>query len=268
MLEQGIRDIAEDVESAPPEFWVALHMAITQAWDAYAWSRYGAAWWTEVRFAFGWPNSHPTNKRTTLSPPLAFALLVEEGLHPITNYSLGAAERLAVVEHLFDIRDYQLDATQDLVNDAARRFRVAIRLEGKRFFDLSSEEIHQTLVRPALILLSDPAFSSADALYRKAYEPLSNDPAGAITAAASAVEEFLRAIGLSGSSLSHLARSGRSKGLLGVGEQQFIEKIDAFRGDADAHRAGTDNQELARLVLHIAAALIVYLERVSRKQSQ
>ncbi len=149
-----------------------------------------------------------------------------------------------------------------MVNEAAERFRVGIRLEGKRFVDIISEHIHQEIVRPALRLLAEAELEPVNELYRKGFDRLlAGDPAGAITAATSAVEEMLRIGGYTGSALQQLARNARDKGWLTPGVEQSIVKLNAYRDDSDAHNVGTDERELARLVLHLTASLLLYLGR-------
>ena len=149
---------------------------------------------------------------------------------------------------------------EDLVNEAAARFRVGIRLEGSRFVELTSEHFHETVTRPALLLLSEPGLEEVDGLYRKAYERLlAGDAGGAITAAASAVEQMLRELGSSGGGLQPLARHARAQGRITAGVEQQIVKLDAFRAESDAHSAGTDEPEPARLVVNIAASILLYL---------
>jgi hypothetical protein len=173
---------------------------------------------------------------------------------------------MSAVEHLIDVRDPPGEDFNDLVNEAAARFRVGVRLEGARFVDVSSTLIHQEVVRPALQLLAQPEYDSVDELYRKAFDRLlAGDPAGAITAATSAVEEMLRKGEYTGSSLKELARAARNRDWLTPGVEQSIIKLHAYREDSDAHRVGTDEPELARLVLHLTASLLLYLGRTRKK---
>ena len=150
----------------------------------------------------------------------------------------------------------------EMFGNAAQRFRVGVRLEGNRFVDTTSELMHEEVTRPTLLLLSDASLKEVDDLYRKAHDRLlSNDPAGAITAAVSALEEMLRQLGASGAQLGDLAQAARSQGFVGPGVYQQIIRMNAFRDESDAHTAGTEDAEVARLVINTTGGLLLYLGR-------
>lgn len=255
--EQGLTDVYLPVEKAPTAFWEALIQAthwVVLSESAFA-DRAGLQWWNELRWQEGWPEiDHPLIGR-------AFNQLVRDGTTSFLPGMVDDCVRLSAVELLLDIaRDP--DRFHDLANEAAQRFRVGLRLEGNRFVDITSEHVHQEIVKPALQLLAKPEFESVNELYRKGFDRLlAGDPAGAITVAASAVEEMLRTGGCSGSSLQQLAQKARVLEWVTPGVQQSIVKLDAYRSDSDAHRVGTDERELARLVLHLTASLLLYLGR-------
>jgi len=261
--EQGLTDVYVPVEKAPAEFWEALVQAthrVVMAEDTFNNTPFGRQWWDEFRWQQGWPALQG-------APSNAFAWLVREGGVAFLPGPVDPYVRLSAVEVLLDVvRDAGVvrDAWQfhDLANEAAERFRVGLRIEGNRFVDITSEHVHQEVVKPALQLLAKPEFESVNELYRKGFDRLlAGDPAGAITVAASAVEEMLRTGGCSGSSLQQLAQKARAQGWLMPGVEQSIVKLDAYRSDSDAHRVGTDERELARLVLHLTASLLLYLGR-------
>lgn len=259
----GLADVYIPVEQAPPNFWECLLQATH--WTLLSKEGFesatGQIWWDEVRWQEGWP-SLPQHAR-----PDAYAMLVRDGSVSFLPGKVSTHVRLSAVEHVLDIAGPSGDFN-DLVNEAAARFRVGIRLEGARFVDVTSTLIHQEVVRPALQLLAEPEYDSVDELYRKAFDRLlAGDPAGAITAAASAVEEMLRKGECTGTSLKELAQAARNRGWITPGVQQSIVKLDAYREDSDAHRVGTDEPELARLVLHLAASLLLYLGRTRKKLS-
>jgi hypothetical protein len=256
--EAGISDVYISVESAPQSFWEAVLQATH--WSVVAETNFsrgvGRDWWNELRWQEGWP---PLDAGGLAK---AYAKLIRDGVLPFPPGRVDVYIRLSAVEHLLDASASASDNFGDLVNEAAERFHVGIRLEGNRFVDVTSKAVHQEVVRPALQLLGGIKFAPVNELYRKGFDRLlAGDPAGAITASASAVEEMLRIGGCGGSTLQPLARSARAKGWITPGVEQSIIKLDAYRGDSDAHNVGTDEKELARLVLHIAASLLLYLGR-------
>lgn len=255
--EQGLTDVYVPVEKAPDGFWEALIQATH--WAVKSESGFagpiGIRWWDELRWQEGWPDIDPGNIGA------AFVYLVRDGRTSFLPGRVDYYVRLSAVELLLDIAR-EPDRFHDLANEAAQRFRVGLRLEGNRFVDITSEHVHQEVVRPALQLLAKPEFESVNELYRKGFDRLlAGDPAGAITVAASAVEEMLRTGGCSGSTLQQLAQKARAREWVTPGVEQSIVKLDAYRSDSDAHRVGTDERELARLVLHLTASLLLYLGR-------
>jgi hypothetical protein len=256
--ERGVADVYVPVEEAPASFWEAVLQAVH--WKVLSEGQFesptGGHWWDELRWQEGW---RPISRARRAD---AFATLLRHGQAGSDFPSVNAHVRLSAVEHLIDVVSHSTTGFSDLVNDAAERFRVGIRLEGNRFVDVTSELVHQEVVRPALQLLANPEFEPVDELYRKGFDRLlAGDPAGAITAATSAMEEMLRIGGCKGSVLKPLAENARVRDWITPGVEQSIVKLAAYRKDSDAHRVGTDERELARLVLHLTASLLVYLGR-------
>lgn len=261
--EKGIIDVYVSLNEAPRSFWEAIlqatHWCLVS--ETSFQSTIGKDWWDELRWQEGWP-AIPDG-----SFGGAYAMLIRDGRAVFLRGDVNCHVRLSAVEHLLDVTgdSSEADKFAERVNEAARRFRVGVRLEGKRFVELSSEILHQEVVRPALLLVSSPEFEAVDELYRKSFDRLlAEDPAGAITAAASSVEEMLRVGGCPGATLSQLARSARQNRWITPGVEQSIIKLDAFRGDSDAHCLGTDEPELARLVLHLVGSLLLYLGRTMK----
>ncbi len=177
----------------------------------------------------------------------------------ITGSVLTPGRKLSMLELLLDECGGNKEF-EDLVNDAAGRWRVGVRFRGARFVPVDSEELHRTVVEPALAVLAEPEFQSAEAAYKKALACiLGGDPAGAITAVASAIEEMLKAGGAAGSRLQDLSRSGKNAGWFGAEVQLQIEKLEAFRTHSDAHGVGTKDPHLGMLVVHLGGALLLYL---------
>lgn len=261
---RGVADVYVEPGAAPDGFWeslvIATHWSLagTQATDTWE------AWEREVRFAHGWPD-FARSAATTYEEIIASGIRTA---HSMSNrIGVSGADRLAVVEHLLDVVADKWGAGEDharfveAVNERARHFRVGLRLEGRRFVPLTSEHMHQEVVRPALLLLQDPRFADSDALYRKAFErAMSGDPAGAVTAATSAVEEMLRAgLSVSGSTLEQLLRKARDAGWTIPATDQIVVKLAALREASDAHEAGTDSFEVAMLAIHLSGAVMRFL---------
>lgn len=169
-------DIYVEVKRASDDFWLNLVQAVE--WVIPDTDEFWQQWRQEVRWAEGHDFEYPRND-----------CLASIGLDEI--YS---GVKITLIEHALDLcSDETAHDFADLVNDGARRHRVAIRLEGRRFVPVTSEHVHKEVVQPALALLREERFEGIDGLYRKAFDrALSGDPAGAITAATSAVEEMFR----------------------------------------------------------------------------
>lgn len=128
---------------------------------------------------------------------------------------------------------------------------------------MQGEHLHREIVQPTLLSLSDSDLSEVDELYRKAFERvLSNDAAGAVTAASSAVETMLRVgLGSTSGTLDSLTERARSTGWIGRAEAQIIPKLMALRDESDAHKPGTDDFDRAMLAIHLAGSILLYLGR-------
>jgi hypothetical protein len=258
-IEAGVADVVRPLEQAPETFWEAIlkaaHWQLASSQNLS--SMIGRDWWAEISWLQGW------KEITGDTVSQAFEMIVRHGRTPVTTETADPHVRLTAIELLIDTID-DAESTrkfESLANEAAERFHIGIRLEGTRFVDVTSEAIHQEVVRPVLILLSTPELKDIDELYRKAFERLRTEPGGAITAAQSAVHQMLRRGGFGGSSLRTLAERARIGGWITVGVEQLIVKLDAFRKDSDAHQVGTDEKELARLVVNVAGSIILYLGR-------
>lgn len=268
LMDSGVADVFVPLDRAPAQYWEAMLQAVT--WSVMSLKNFasptGRTWWDELRWQEGWP---PIDVLSSI--PTTFEGIVRRGAIPFSPGPVEPRLRISAIEHLLDVMGESADmgAFTSLANEAADRFRVGLRLEGTRFLEVTSELIHREVVKPALVILASPELKPIDDLYRKAFDRLlSGDSAGAITAASSAVEEMLRAGGLSGSTLKQLSQRARENDWITPGVEQSIVKLDAFRGDSDAHRVGTDEKELARLVLNITGALLLYLGRTSPNQTR
>jgi hypothetical protein len=260
LREAGVEDVYRVPDEAPQEFWEVLVQSVDWSVQSVeANSAVWEAWAREIRWAQGLGDF-------VVIPRVTFKEMVGQGNFRIKGGRIpvkaSAALRLAAVELLLNVTVPD-PAFQEQVNDRARWFRVGIRLEGTRFVPLTSEFLHEHVVRPALLLLADERFSAVDSLYRKGFDrALSNDPAGAITASNSAVEEMLRlGTGVKGGSLDKLAMQARQDGWISPAVHQLVVKLAALRDESDAHTLGTDETEVAMFTLNLSGSILVHLER-------
>lgn len=264
LRENGLLDVYVEAQGAQ-DFWESLLIAV-EGWMPRRERELWQEWDQEMRFAMGWPNFG-------MGGFSSFESIVRSGYADTVSISRNVTVgiRLSAVEHLLDVVPRHLTVGPDFaetVNERAAWFRVPIRLEGTRFSLIANEHLHLELVQPTFVLLSDPKLSDVDKLYRKAFDRLfSNDVAGAITAATSAVEEMLRLGGATGSDLQQLVKSGRNLGWYQAGPERYLAPLYAFRKDSDAHASGSDEQEVGMLVLHIAASLLHFLASTGRNDA-
>jgi hypothetical protein len=164
------------------------------------------------------------------------------------------------------------DATQKFLATMSghmREHKLAFDIVEMQVVSKKSEELHQSVVAPALTLLHSSArFANAEKQYRDALDELAaGNWADAVTDASATVENVLRDIlGLSQGALADLLGQARKQGLFGDAQSARIKKVvtgftalaDLRNEESDAH-GNTTNPETAWLALHWAGALIVFL---------
>ena len=257
-----MEDVFLAPEDAPAEFWQSVAYATDALLLAFSTpsSNYWVKWAQEFPWSTGWP---PFDE----APGVAYLHLVAEGmLRRGALWELpDVGVRFAAIEHLLDViggDDYGRPF-ENAVNEKARWLRVGVPVEDGRFIPVQGEHLHREIVQPTLLSLSDSDLSEVDELYRKAFERvLSNDAAGAVTAASSAVETMLRVgLGSTSGTLDSLTERARSTGWIGRAEAQIIPKLMALRDESDAHKPGTDDFDRAMLAIHLAGSILLYLGR-------
>jgi hypothetical protein len=153
-------------------------------------------------------------------------------------------------------------------NEILAQERVGWELIDERMVEIHSKELHAAAVEPALRLLHRSEFAKADRQYRDALDELSQGKAAdAITDAGATLQEMLEALGCNGNQLGDLARSAKSKGLLGAHDTPLVDAIEktihwvaADRSEmGDTHHATRATREDAWLIVHVVGALIVRL---------
>jgi hypothetical protein len=258
LRELGVEDVYVEPSDAPKEFWNTLLEALYWTVLGQDQTSQWIDWQREVRYATGWTFVQYSGVKL-------FDLIVRDGILPVTPSEGGgltsATIRLSMVEHLLDMLDADFLDFEERVNERARFWRVGLRLEGKRFLPLASEHLHEEIVRPTLVLLSDARLEGVDHLYRKAFDRvLSGDPPGAITVATSSVAEMLRVLlDVKGDDLKGLTKMARDRGLIPAVVAQMIPKLYATRQESDAHSPGSGKDDLAMLAIHISGSIILYL---------
>jgi hypothetical protein len=174
------------------------------------------------------------------------------------------------------LHDY-LDDFLATVRTILREHRLSYDIVDRRFIPMSSLELHQEVVLPSLSLLGGRKdFRSAEAAFRDSLDQIATGhPDNAITDAATALQEALKAIGCKGNSLGPLCDDAKTKGLLGSHDSPMTDAIAKVVGwvsadrstVGDAHAVSRALPEDAWLTVHIVGALILRLaQRTPRQQ--
>jgi hypothetical protein len=168
--------------------------------------------------------------------------------------------------------EYNLDTFIEVVNDRLLHSRVDWLFEDGRFQERGNYVLHSEVLRPATILLGDdPTFRTASDAFQSALTRLSKGETDvALTQAATALQEFFRALGVEGNSVSdQLDKAQRAKVISGADRSLMKPLIDwvnadrSDRGNAHRHREGDVTKADAWLMMHVVAALMV---RLSNKE--
>jgi hypothetical protein len=167
---------------------------------------------------------------------------------------------------------YDLDTLIEVLNDRLLHARVDWSFEDGRFQERGNFVMHSEVLRPATILLADdPAFVQASAAFQSALTKLSKgETEVALTEAATSLQEFFRALGVEGNSLSNqLDNAANQKVISGADRGLMKPLIDwvngdrSQRGNAHYHRAGDVSKADAWLMMHVVGAVMV---RLSNKE--
>jgi len=167
-----------------------------------------------------------------------------------------------------EVPRYDLTIFAETVNDLLLGARVEWNYEDGKFASRGNLVLHAEVVRPVTILLdSDPRFAKASAGLQTALTRLAeNKPDVAITDAASAVQEFFRALGVSGNSIADQLNNAQKVNILTAADRQLLKPITDWinadrseRGNAHHHRDGDVSRADGWLAIHVVAALMVRL---------
>jgi hypothetical protein len=141
--------------------------------------------------------------------------------------------------------------------------------ENSQLIPVQSQEMHNEVVERALHLLHNQSqFAAAENAYQDALRELRNGyPNDAITDAASALQDALKALGCTGNSLGELLKSAKQTGLLQAADARFtsvlsqtIEWVKDTRNAGEAHSGVADYaMSDAWMIVHVVGALIIRL---------
>ncbi|WP_279366229.1 hypothetical protein [Microbacterium testaceum] len=146
--------------------------------------------------------------------------------------------------------------------------RVEWTFEDGLFTQRGNSVLHADVVKPASVLLdSDARFQRASAAFQTAINRLSeNHPGAAITDAGTAVQEFFRALGVNGNSLSDQLNAAQKASIITGYDRAVLQPFSDWlnadrstRGNAHHHNEGDVTKADAWLAIHVACALMVRL---------
>lgn len=187
----------------------------------------------------------------------------------------------AACSHPMIMQGYrQVKSAELFERDASRilrEHRISYELVNRQMIELSSLELHQEVVAPAVSLLAGRAdLEKVERSYMKALEEISKgDAADAITDAGTALQEMLNSLGCGGNALGPLIKSAREKGLLAPHDSPMLDAVyrvmnwvSADRSETgDAHKAGSPSLDDAWFMVHIVGAIILRLSARPRSST-
>ncbi|MCU1530105.1 MAG: hypothetical protein JWP75_3868 [Frondihabitans sp.] len=164
--------------------------------------------------------------------------------------------------------EYNLDAFIEVVNDRLLHARADWLFEDGRFQERGNYAMHSEVLRPATILLGDdPAFRTASDAYQSALTRLSKGETDvALTQAATSLQEFFRALGVEGNSVSDQLDNAQRQKVISPADRSLMKPLIGWvnadrsdRGNAHRHREGDVTKADAWLMMHVVGALMVRL---------
>jgi hypothetical protein len=175
-----------------------------------------------------------------------------------------------VQEMYVPYREWSVEEFAERVRSHFSEQRMVYDLVEGRVVPKSSDELHASVVVPALTLLHGRSgFQDVEGQYRDALRELSEGHwADAVTDANAAAEHTLRKLlGFEQGQLPDLLAEARKRGWFGEVQAKWLKKAtdglsalaEARNVEGDAHQPGTADEALGWLAVHWAGALIVYL---------
>jgi hypothetical protein len=182
----------------------------------------------------------------------------------ILEASVGAVEYYRTRDPIGRLEDLSGGQVAEAFSEVLYEERISYRFVGHQVVPVQAQELHVSVVEPAVQLLAgDARFPDAQASYVDALREISSgNPADAITDATRALEQVLAALGCNGSSIGPRLADAVRKGLLSGPDGSLLQKIgdwaNAVRGNlGDAHTTPTLLREDAWLAVHVVGAFIV-----------
>lgn len=163
---------------------------------------------------------------------------------------------------------YNLDAFIEVVNDRLLHARADWLFEDGHFQERGNYVMHSEVLRPATILLGDdPAYKTASDAFQSALTRLSKGETDvALTQAATALQEFFRALGVEGNSVSDQLDTAQRQKVISPADRSLMKPLIGWvnadrsdRGNAHRHREGDVTKADAWLMMHVVGALMVRL---------
>ena len=163
---------------------------------------------------------------------------------------------------------YHPEEFVEAVNDILLAARIEWHFDDGRFTQRGNSVLHADVVKPASVLLeADARFGKASSAFQTAINRLSeNHPDVAITDAGTAVQEFFRALGVNGNSLSDQLNVAQKAGIISAYDRTLLKPFTDWlnadrstRGNAHHHNEGDVTKGDAWLAIHVAGALMVRL---------
>lgn len=163
---------------------------------------------------------------------------------------------------------YSVDTFIEVVNDRLLHARADWLFEDGRFQERGNYVLHSEVLRPATILLADdPAFRTASDAFQSALTRLSKGETDvALTQAATSLQEFFRALGVEGNSVSDQLDAAQRQNVISPADRSLMKPLIGWvnadrsdRGNAHRHREGDVTKADAWLMMHVVGALMVRL---------
>ena len=163
---------------------------------------------------------------------------------------------------------YNHEAFIEVVNDRLLHARVDWLFEDGRFQERGNYLLHSEVLRPATILLGDdPAFGTASSAFQSALTRLSKGEMDvALTQAATSLQEFFRALGVEGNSVSDQLNGAQRQKVISPADWSLLKPLVGWvnadrsdRGNAHRHRERDVTKADAWLMMHVVGALMVRL---------
>jgi len=154
----------------------------------------------------------------------------------------------------------RLPGLQDTISTTLREHWIKCDLVDGKFIDIESRQLHESVVIPSLTLLgANKRFVQAEKAFQDALREIHNgSPEDAITDAATALQEALGALGMTGNTVSKRVDEAIKGGLLMPYDRKLGEWLEADRSTkGDAHNAAPADAGDAWLAVHIVGAVIV-----------